>query len=59
MVKQRNFLHVVNLSFDAGFVKYYPISLQYHPQCPINNIQVKCLQIGRNVSDILEHVLYK
>ena len=52
MIKQRNFLHAIDLSFDARFVKYYPFSLHYHKQCPVNNIQVKCFQIGQNVSDI-------
>ena len=52
MLKQRNFLQVVDLSFDARFVKYYPFSLHCHKQYPINNIQVKCSQIGQNVSDI-------
>ena len=49
MVKQRNFLHAVDLSFDARFVKYYQLSLQYHKQCPMNNIQVKYSQIGQNI----------
>ena len=44
--------HVVDLSFDARFVKYYPFRSQYHKQCPINNIQVKYLRISQNVSDI-------
>ena len=52
MVKQRNFLHVVDLSFDARFVKHYQFSLHYHKQCPINNIKVKYLQIGCIVSNI-------
>ena len=43
---------VVDLSFDERFVKHYPFRLHYHKQCPINNIQVKCTQIGQNVSDI-------
>ena len=54
MVKQRNFFHVVDLSFDARFVKYHPFRSfrSHHKQSPINNINVKCLQIGQNVSDI-------
>ena len=48
MVKQRNFLHVVDLSFDSRFVKFYQFSLHY----PINNIKVKTSQIGQTVSDI-------
>ena len=59
MVKQGNFLHVGDSSFDARFVKYYSFSLHYHKQCSTNNIQVKCAQIGRNVSDIFEHVFYR
>ena len=51
MVKQRNFPHVVDLSFDARFVKYYPFSSHFHKQCPINKIQVKCLQFGQNLPD--------
>ena len=39
------------LSFDARFLKYQ-FSLHYHKQCSINKIQVKCLQISQNVSDI-------
>ena len=52
MVKERNFLDVVDLSFDARFLKYSQFSLQYHKKYPINNIKVKLLQIGQNVSDI-------
>ena len=52
MAKERNFLHVVDLSFDGRFLKYYYFSLHYHKQCPINNVKVKYLQIGQNVSDI-------
>ena len=52
MVKQRNFLRVADLWFDARFVKYYPFSLPYHKQCLINNIRLKCLQIRQKVSDI-------
>ena len=37
IVKQRNFLHVVDLLFDSRFVKFYQFSLHY----PINNIKVK------------------
>ena len=51
VVKQRNFLHFVDLAFDARFVKYQ-FSLHYHKQCPINNIKVKYLQIGQKLSDI-------
>ena len=51
MVKQRKSLHVVDLLFDARFLKY-PFTLHYHKQCPINNIPVKCSQIGQNKSDI-------
>ena len=51
MVKQRNLLHVVDLSFDVIFLKY-PFNLHYHKHCPINNIQVKCTQISQNVCDI-------
>ena len=55
IVKQKNFLHVVDLSFkfDTRFVKHYPFSFHYHKQCPINNNRVKCSQIGQNVPDIL------
>ena len=35
MVKQRTFLHVVDLSFDAIFVKFY------HNECPIKKYQNK------------------
>ena len=49
MVKERNFLHVVDLSFDARFLNYYQFSLQHHKKYPINNIKVKFLQIGQNV----------
>ena len=52
MVKQRNFLHVAVLSFDARFVNYRPFSLHCYEQCPINIIQVKCQQVAQNVSDI-------
>ena len=51
MVKQRKFLHDVDLPFDARFLKYR-FSLHYHKQCPINSIQVKCAQICQNVCDI-------
>ena len=50
-VKQRNFLHVVDLSLDARFSKY-PFSLHYHKQCPTNNIQIKCSQVCQNLCDI-------
>ena len=50
MVNQRNFLHVVDLWFDARFVNYYRLSLPYHKQCPIDNMWVKCLQIGQKLS---------
>ena len=30
----------------------YPFSSHYQKQCPINNIWVKCFQVGQNVSDI-------
>ena len=52
MVKQQNFLRVVNLSFDTRFVKYYQFSLTCHKDCPINTIKVKCSQIAQNVPDI-------
>ena len=51
MVKQRNFLHVVDFSSDARFAEYYQFSLYYHEQCQINNIKVECSQISQNVSD--------
>ena len=51
MVKRKNFLHVVDLLFVTRFLKYL-FRLHYHEQCPINNIQVKCFQIGQNVCDI-------
>ena len=51
MVKERNFLHVVDLSFDARFLNYYQFSLQ-HKKYPINNTKVKFLQIGQNVYEI-------
>ena len=47
MMKERNFLHVVDLSFDVRFAKYYQFSLGYHKQFLINNIKVKYLQIGQ------------
>ena len=34
MGKQRNFLHVVDLLFDASFVRYDQFSLHYHKQFP-------------------------
>ena len=46
MVKRKNFLHVVDLLFVTRFLKYL-FKLHYHEQCPINNIQVKCFQIGQ------------
>ena len=52
MLKQRNFLLVVDLLFDARFVKYYQFNLRYYKQCPINNVKAKCSQIGQNMSDI-------
>ena len=52
VIKEGNSLHVVNLSVDTRFVKYYRFSSHYHKQWPINNIKVKCLQIGQNMSDI-------
>ena len=59
MVKQKNFLHVVDLSFDARFTKYNKFSLYYHKQCPINIIKVKCSQIGKMCLIFYEHVLYR
>ena len=38
IIKQVNFFHVIDFSFDARYVKLYPLSFQYHKQCPINNI---------------------
>ena len=52
MLKERNFVHVIDLSFDARILKYYSFSLHYHKHCPINYIQIKCSQIGQNVFDI-------
>ena len=52
MVKERNFLNVADLSFDARFVKYYQFSSHYHKQHPINNIKVNYLQIRQNMFDI-------
>ena len=52
MVKERNILHVVDLSFDARFLNYYQFSLQHHKKYPVNNIKVKFLQIGQNVYEI-------
>ena len=51
MAKQRSFLRVVSLSFNLRFMKYFN-SVHYHKHFPINDIKVKCLQIGQNVSDI-------
>ena len=44
--------HAIDLSFDARFVKYYQFSFHYYKQPSINNIKVKCLQIGQNVLGI-------
>ena len=37
--------------FDGRFVKCYHRSSLYHKQWSINNIKVKCSQIGKNMSD--------
>ena len=50
MINERRFLYIVDLSFDARFVKYYQFSSHYYKRFPINNIKVKCSQIGQNVS---------
>ena len=52
MVKQRNFLHVADLLFDARFVKYDQYILHYLKQCPTTNIKEKFSHIGQNVSNI-------
>ena len=40
-IKERNFLRVANLSFDARFARHSQFSLRHHKQCPINSIKVK------------------
>ena len=46
-----NFLRVANLSFDARFARHSQFSLHHDKQCQINNIKVKCPQIGQNLCD--------
>ena len=52
LIKEGNFLHVIDLSLDPRFFKYYQFSSHYHKQSPVNNIKAKYPQIGQNVSGI-------
>ena len=51
MINKRNFLHVVDVSYDVRFMKYYQFSSHYHEQLPVNNIKVKYSQIDQNITD--------
>ena len=59
MVKQENFLHVVDLLFDERFVKYYHLSLPYCKTVAINNIKIEFLQFDQQVSDVCDHAPHR
>ena len=59
MVKQENFLHVVDLLFDERFVKYYHFSLPYCKTVATNNIKIEFLQFDQQVSDVFEHAPHR
>lgn len=52
IVKQRNFLNVVDLSFDENFGKYYHLAYISINQCLVNNIKWKCSKFDQKVCDI-------
>ena len=59
MIKQRNFLHILNLSFDAKLVKYYQFRSHYHKQCPINNNKVNVRKLAKMCLIFSEYVFYR
>ena len=42
----------LQMQFGLQFTLHLQFSLHYHKQWSINNIKVKCLQIGKNVPDV-------